>query len=387
MKAEGAVGATKTGGGDVHSDTERSAMDTQMVPSEARPTPRPGPGQASASPAAPGSTPAPSVWERLPDSEPTGLAFLGCGQAARMHATTLKGLDRGLDLYFASRDQARATEFARRHGGRGGIGGYEAALADQRVHVAVVVTPPSSHLEWTLAALEAGKHVIVEKPAFLRSEDFALVEQAARAARRQVLVAENYYYKPLAEALRGVLRGGTLGRVLFLHMNALKQQDAQGWRIDPELAGGGALYEGGIHWISLLAHLGPEVRSVRAQCPSGEAGSERSVLVTLQYEDGAVAVLSYSWEVPSLPGGLRVSRIYGSEGSATFESNGVFLATAGRRWSLSLPGLRDLRGFRAMFSDFLSALRTGTAPRFDLARARRDVELVEEAYRSAGQGR
>jgi predicted dehydrogenase len=319
----------------------------------------------------------------LQQGDRPSLVFLGCGQAARMHSRTLRNLDGAVRLFYASREIQRASTYAKLYRGEGVFGSYTAALADKRAEVAVVVTPPASHLEWTLAALEAGKHVIVEKPAFVRSPDFGVVEQAAAAAGRQVLVAENYFYKPLAEALRRIFREQLLGRVLFLHVNALKHQKADGWRVDPSLAGGGALLEGGIHWISLLAHLGPEVHTVRAAVPGGRAGEEKSILVTLQYDQGAVGALSYSWEVPSLPGGLRVSRIYGSEGSATFESNGVFLATTGRRRSFRFPGLRDLLGYRAMFADFLNALRGGTAPRFTLADARRDVELVEEAYRSA----
>ena len=260
------------------------------------------------------------------------------------------------------------------------------ALADERVNVAVVVTPPSSHLELTLAALAAGKHVIVEKPAFVRSSDFQAVEEAARSAGRQVLVAENYLYKPLADGLRRLFREEPLGPVRFLQVNALKTQKVSGWRADPILAGGGALLEGGIHWVSLLAHLGPRVISVRAAIPKKSVVPERSIVVTLQYDDGALATLLYSWEVPSLPGGLRISRVFCAEGSATFESNGVFLATVGRRWSFGFPGLRDLLGYRAMFRDFLECVKTGRPPRFGLADARRDVEIVEEAYRSAGSG-
>jgi predicted dehydrogenase len=75
--------------------------------------------------------------------------------------------------------------------------------------------------------------------------------------------------------------------------------------------------------------------------------------------------------------------VYGTEGSATFESNGVLFATTGKRWSIGFPGLVDLLGYRSMFADFLASLRAGTDPRFSLEDARRDVELVEEAYRSA----
>jgi predicted dehydrogenase len=313
-----------------------------------------------------------------------GVAFLGCGQAAQMHSRTLKKLGRDVRLFYASREVGRARAYARRFEAEAAFASYAEALADERVDVAVVVTPPASHLEWTLAALAAGKHVIVEKPAFLRSSEFPPVEAAARIAGRHVLVAENYLYKPIADGLRRLFREEPLGRVLFLQVNALKAQQVRGWRADPILAGGGALFEGGIHWISLLAHLGPDVLAVRAAVPKRSVVPERSIAVTLQYDDGALATLSYSWEVPSLAGGVRISRVYCSEGTATFESNGLFLATAGRRWSFRLPGVRDLLGYRAMFRDFLECVKTGRPPRFGLAEARRDIELIEEAYRSAG---
>lgn len=313
-----------------------------------------------------------------------GLALLGCGEAASLHSGTLGKVAPHLHRFYASRSAERAASFARRHGGADSFGSYEAALDDERVHVVLVLTPPAHHLRWTLAALEAGKHVIVEKPAFLHPDHFDRAAEATRRHGARVLVAENYHYKPLAEALRHLLARETLGRLLFLEVDAAKRQDPAGWRDDPKLTGGGALLEGGIHWVSLLAHLGPDVRSVRAARAGHRTGPERSMALILEYEEGGVATLSYSWEVPSLLKGLRLSRIRGTEGSATFESNGLFLAVRGRRWRFRLPGLRDIRGYRAMFRDFLEALGTGRAARFELEDARRDVELVHEAYESAG---
>jgi predicted dehydrogenase len=80
---------------------------------------------------------------------------------------------------------------------------------------------------------------------------------------------------------------------------------------------------------------------------------------------------------------VRLSRIHGTEGSITFESNGLFALALGRRMQLRLPGIRDLTGSRAMFRDFLGALRENRPPEFTLALARRDLELVEAAYRTA----
>ncbi len=311
------------------------------------------------------------------------IAFLGCGQAARMHSRTLGRMD-GVGLRYASRDAVRAEAWRERHGGSRAYGSYEEGLADPAVDVAFVVTPPHLHLEQTLAALEAGKHVWVEKPAFLRSGDVARVRSAAEAAGRRVMVAENYVYKPLAARLRELLRDGAIGRPRMLYVNALKEQTTGDWRDDPALAGGGALFEGGIHWLSFMASLGMDVHGVSAWRPGGGGpGAERSALLVLDYDDGAVGSLFFSWDQPSPLKGLRLSRIYGTEGTLAFESNGVAVSVFGRRRkSFSFPGFRDIAGYRAMFGDFLAALRQGREPFMTLDMAARDLRLVEAAYAS-----
>jgi UDP-N-acetylglucosamine 3-dehydrogenase len=315
-----------------------------------------------------------------------GIAFLGCGAVTEAHTRTLRAVDRHVRLFYASRTPARATEVNTRSVGAGAFPSYAAALADPRVDAVLVATPPAFHLEWTLCALKAGKHVIVEKPPFPRASDFAAVEAAARAASRQVLIAENYFYKPVVRALRSIVREGAVGEPRFLDIKALKTQRTEDWRDDPTLAGGGALYEGGIHWIDFLANIGLDLVSVHGFRPGPPAGLDREMLVVARYAEGAVGVLFFSWAIPSLLKGVRLSHIYGTEGAIRFESNGLFILVLGKRRRLRLPGVRDLTGTRAMFRDFLGALREGRAPEFTLARARRDLELVEQVYRTAEQG-
>ncbi|HET8653935.1 MAG TPA: Gfo/Idh/MocA family oxidoreductase [Longimicrobiaceae bacterium] len=309
------------------------------------------------------------------------LAFLGCGFATRLHSRTLRRFP-GVERFYASRDAGRAEAYARKYGGAGSFGSYEAALADERVDVALVATPPRSHLELALAALAAGKHVIVEKPPFLRSSDFDAVARAAEAAGRRVFVAENYYYKPMAEALRGVLSAGEIGEPRIVHVNALKAQTTGDWRDREDLAGGGALFEGGIHWVNFLANLGPRVARVHGWRPGAAEGPERTAVLVFEYEGGAVGTLFYSWEIGSPLKGLHLSAVYGTAGTATFETNGLGLFVRGRRRGIRMPNPRDLLGYGAMFEDFFHSIRTGAAPRFDLAAARRDLELVEAAYTS-----
>jgi UDP-N-acetylglucosamine 3-dehydrogenase len=311
------------------------------------------------------------------------LALLGCGAVARRHARTLARFGSEVRCFYASRDPARAAEFSARHGGVGSFGSYAAALEDRRVDAVLVGTPPDTHLDLALRALARGKDVIVEKPALLRSQDFPVLRAAEVSSGCRVLVAENYCYKPLARVLRDIVASGVLGEIRFLHLDAVKYQAATGWRADPVAAGGGALFEGGVHWIDLLANLGLRVETVHGFRPGDWRGCERSMLVVVEYEEGAVGTLAHSWEVPSPLRGLRVSRIYGTRGSVAFESNGLFVRVSGPRPRLIFPGLRDIGGYRAMFRDFLTALRTGSEPLMSLARAQRGLELVEAAYRTA----
>jgi len=318
------------------------------------------------------------------------LALLGCGAIARTHAKTLGRFGPRVRLAFASRDSTRAETYRREWGGFAAFPGYAAALDAAAVDAVLVTTPPAQHLELTLAALQAGKHVIVEKPAFLHSNDAEQVAAAAAAAGRQVLVAENYAYKPLTRTLCRLLHAGEIGATRLVRLSALKYQATPDWRGSPALAGGGALFEGGVHWVNLLGWLGGEIVAVHGYEPGGAEGRtggradlERTMVVVVRYANGAVGTLHHSWEAPARLKGLSLSQIIGEQGTIVFESNGLFVLLNGKRKRVLLPGLRDIKGFRAMFDDFLTALSTGAAPRMTLAAARCDLAVVEAAYRTA----
>jgi len=310
------------------------------------------------------------------------LAFLGTGLATALHSKTMRAVAPAVERWYASRDRSRAEAARARFGGAGAIAGYEAALASPDIDVVLIALPPSLHLDWTLRALEAGKHVILEKPPLLRSTDFATVADAARRANRQVMVAENYFYKPLARLLREAISRGDLGDIRFIQLNALKRQVTGDWRDDPAVTGHGALFEGGIHWVSLLASLGLTVSRVQAVQAGDRGGLDRSVQVTLEYAEGPVATLSYSWELGGLVNGVRWSACYGTAGTLRFETNGILAWQTGRRRRVTIPGLRDLAGYRAMLADFFEAIRQNRSPAYGLALAERDLRLVELAYSS-----
>src|SRR5262245_16245164 len=224
-------------------------------------------------------------WSSSMPSEPLNIVFLGCGAVTESHTATLRRLGPTGRLCYASLVRARACDYERRLGGAGSYGSYDAALADGLIDVAVVATPPSLHVPLALDALRSDKDVIVEKPVALRADDCDRLAAASEQAGRRVLVAENYAYKPLTATLRSLLRSGAIGDPRLVQLNALKRQHSAGWRADRVSCGGGALFEGGVHWLHLLATIGPPVRSVRG-FSLGSREVERSMVVVAEYEGG-----------------------------------------------------------------------------------------------------
>lgn len=308
---------------------------------------------------------------------PLSIAFLGCGRIAGRHAGLLRRMP-GVRTWFASRDPARAEAFRARHGGSGSFPSYEAALADPTIDAALVLTPPDSHHHLAVQALESGKDVIVEKPAFLGTTEADHVAAVASRTGHQVLVAENYHYRPLLRVVRERIAGGAIGDLRLVQIDAVKAQRDPPWLDRPGMRG--ALWEGGIHWLHFLAMLGPELRAIGGLV-AGDPARERTTLVTAEFAGGAVGSLAYSWEVPSPLKGIRMSHCYGTAGVLAFETQGLFVRINGRRTRLLFPGFRDIGGTRAMWTDFVAALRGERAPSMTLALARRDLALVEACHR------
>ena len=304
--------------------------------------------------------------------------MLGCGWASRIHSRTLTRLG-GVELFYASRDPVRAETLRRKYHGRQAFGSYAAGLANRDVDVAIIATPTSAHYELTALSLDAGKDVVVEKPAFMSSAQLDQVSAMAHAKSKWVFVAENYFYKPIAEQLRRIVTNGELGAVRFVTLNATRRQRWNDWRGDSALSGGGALFEAGVHWLNFASNLGLEVESVRAERVGPAGGSDRSSLVVLRYVGGAVGTLAHSWELPAPLGGLRLSKVQGTLGAVTFESNGLAYVQTGRKRRFWIPVKGDPLGYGAMMQDFLQAIRTATSPRFTLRMARRDLTLLETA--------
>jgi UDP-N-acetylglucosamine 3-dehydrogenase len=322
-------------------------------------------------------------------AEPVRLAFLGCGFITRVHSRHVKALGGDVQWAYASRDSSRADDYCRRFAGTRAYSSYAAAIDDSRIDAVVIAVPPRLHLELTLQALAAGKHVLVEKPAFVRMDDYLTAAAARDRARRVVMVGENDHYKPLAVTLRRLLSEGALGEMVFAHFTTIARRlkTADDWRNDETMAGGDAFFEEGIHWLHIAGSLGPSITAVHGFRPAasrqGPDTRVKSMMVAFRYDNGAVGSLYYSREIPSLFKGLRLSKLYGRDAIITFESNGVFVLVRGKGVPrLMLPGFVDMRGYRAMYRDFVRSIRGETTPAMSLERAIDDQRLMDQIYSS-----
>lgn len=318
---------------------------------------------------------------------PLRIAFLGCGFITRVHSGHLRTLSGEFATAYASRDPAKADAFCRRLGGVRSYPDYRSALDDAAVDAVVIAMPPRLHLEWTVQALAAGKHVLVEKPAFPRLDDYARAIDARDRARRVVIVGENDHYKPLAVTLRRLVADGSIGELVFAHFTTIvkRLKAADDWRNDETMAGGDAFFEEGIHWLHIASSLGPRIIDIHGYQPTpsreGPDRRAKSMMVAFRYDSGAVGALYYSREVPSLLRGLRLSKLFGRRGIITFESNGLFVVARSDGWPrIVWPGLRDIRGYRAMYRDFGAAVREGRQPEMSLERAWEDHQLMDRVY-------
>lgn len=322
-------------------------------------------------------------YQAIPKARAIRICFLGCGDITKAHAVFARKAEKNIELSFASRSLDKAKSYVTKFNGLRAYSSYEEAIESDDEDVIMINTPPHIHLDLAVKVLNAGKHVIIEKPPFFSSADFDQVGPLADERGLQCMIAENYFYKPLRIKLKSLLEQKLIGDPLFIMINATKKQISEGdWREDPSITGFGSLYEGGIHWINFINNLGMPLKEVTGFFPKQINNLERSAQVTAKTESGTIINLLYSWEVDTIFKGLRLSKIHGREGSITFETNGIFIIVRGKKKKFTFPGLRDISGYQAMFNDFIKALRTGESPALNWRMAQKDLQIIEESYKN-----
>jgi len=293
----------------------------------------------------------------------------------------------------ASRTRAAAERLAKDAGAKAyAFDELDALLADPAVELVCVNSPNRLHAAQALAALEAGKHVAVEKPlCFGLDEADALCAAAARHGR--VLgYAENLCFAPLYARARALIREGAVGAVHWARQVEKHGGPYSPWFFDAAEAGGGALMDMGCHGIEALRFVfdRPAVRAVSARLATTLHAERTSLdddaVVTLELASGAVLVSESSWAVKS--GMQSTLEVHGSEGTLFVDLMGeTGLRLAKKDGATTRPMIDPLyeHGYVGELAHFVAAARGATCDETG-ADGRAVLEILLAAYASGGQG-
>ncbi len=198
----------------------------------------------------------------------------------------------------ASRDQGRAEEYARERGIERAHGSYEALLEDPDVEAVYISLPNSMHVEWSARALEAGKHVLCEKPLSRRANDVERAFDAAERAGRHLMEAFMYRHNPQTARLVELVEGDAIGRLRLVRAAfSFPLDNPENVRLSGELDGGG-LMDVGCYCVSGARLLAGEPSEVYGAQVEGPSGVDELFTGTMRFEDDVLAELDCGLVLP-----------------------------------------------------------------------------------------
>ena len=314
------------------------------------------------------------------------ICFIGCGWIAANHAKILRSLYPKINLSFASEYIKDAQKYCKKYKGVSAFSTYEEAVNSKDIDIIFITTPHAYHSEIAIAAANAGKDIIIEKPVTRSTAELKKVLSAVKKNKVRCTVAENYMYKPIIKKILKVINDGLIGKVLMIKVNRTHKNDVTGWRTDKVLMGGGAMLEGGVHWINFLNTLAQsqpnEVLAVKPNIQySTNVPFEDTLSLNVKYQNGICADLLYSWSIPNPFKGLSYSKIYGTEGIINFESNGLYFSVYGKKCK-KFFNFSDFLGFKAMNKAFVEDYINDRPWLPNMDRIAMELQMVEKAYLS-----
>ena len=216
----------------------------------------------------------------------------------------------------ASRDGARANEYAREYGIPRTHGSYEELFADSEVDAVYVPLPNRLHHEWTLRALAAGKHVLCEKPYSRRPSEVEEAFELAEGSGLVLMEAFMYRHHPQMRRVWELVSGGAVGRLRAIRaVFRFRLDDETNVRLQPELDGG-ALMDVGCYCVSGARLLAGEPVRVQAEQVLGETGVDVAFHGTLRFLNEVVAQFDASFVAPR----RQELEVIGAEGSLVVEA-------------------------------------------------------------------
>ena len=220
--------------------------------------------------------------------------FLGTGNIARQFGAGVRTSERGRMVAVGSRTEQSARAFAREYGVERSHGSYEALLADREVDAVYVSLPNAMHHGWTIKALEAGKHVLCEKPIAVNRAQAE--EMFDVAERRGLVLVEAFMYRahPLTRAVVETVKAGSIGEVRLVRTSFCYRTTriADNIRFNADLAGG-ALMDIGCYCINFSRlFAGAEPTVIHAAGRLHPSGVDEVVVGQLQFPNGVLASFS-----------------------------------------------------------------------------------------------
>jgi predicted dehydrogenase len=288
----------------------------------------------------------------------------------------------------ASRDEARAREYAREHGIGRAHGSYEELLADDGVDAVYVSLPNRLHHEWTLAALDAGKHVLCEKPYSRRPHEVEEAFDRAESVGLVLMEAFMYRHHPQTAKVKALVEEGVVGRVRLVR-SAFRfvLPDMTDIRADPGLDGG-SLMDVGCYCVSGSRLLCGEPERARGEQVLGPTGIDVSFHGTLRFPNDVVAQFDCSFALPR----FQYLEVVGEEGRLVVESpwradweGGVTIVHADE--SVSPVEIPQADSYLCELENLADAIGGKAPALLGRADALGQARVIEALYRSATEGR
>jgi predicted dehydrogenase len=230
-----------------------------------------------------------------------GVAVLGCGGISNCHTYALTQVPRARLVATVDIDPERARDFQARYGAEMASTDADAILSRKDVDAVVIATANDMHAPLALKALEAGKHVLVQKPMALTLEEADLMIAAADRAGKKLMVSFFEFFHPAFRRAKELVDGGAIGDVFFFKaIMAWYVPSMDAWRFDPRVSGGGVIMDGHVHHVAYFLHLlgNPAIESVYA-----EYGSLNSAA---RVEDTGVTLLRTATALAEIDGSNRL---------------------------------------------------------------------------------
>ncbi len=245
-------------------------------------------------------------------TSPLRIGILGAAEIARAFIKAVASSTHVAVAAVASRSADKAEAFARDCSVPRFHGSYEALLADPAIDAIYNPLPNSLHAEWSIRAVEAGKHVLCEKPLAASEAEAKAMFAAARQHNVNLVEAYPYLAQPMTQEVRKLLATGAIGRPRLIRASfGVPFSDPSNIRLKPDLAGG-ALMDAGSYAVSFVRIMaGERPRRVHAMATYEATGTDRTIAGTLEFASGLIAQVSASFAT----GYQRHGQVCGEAGS------------------------------------------------------------------------